>query len=180
IFLSAAALFAIALPIAWFATHQAPSASSGRIRSLAVLPLENLSHDPEQDYFADGVTEELITDLSQIGALRVISRSSVMRYKKTEKPLPQIAQELGVDGILEGSIRRSGDRVRITAQLIYAPEDQNLWAQSYERDLRDVLGLQSAIAKAIADEIQAKTTPQEKARLQAPRSMSLKAHEAYL
>lgn len=151
-----------------------------QIRSIAVLPLENMSGDPSQDYFADGMTEELITGLSQIGALKVISRTSMMQYKGTKKPLPQIARELGVDGIVEGSVRRSTDQVRVTAQLIYGPTDTNLWARSYDRHLRDVLALQSAIARAIADEIQVKMTPREQARLQTPQAMSLKAHEAYL
>ena len=113
-----------------------------RIRSLAVLPLENLSHDPEQEYFADGMTEQLISDLAQISALKVISRTSVMQYKGAHKPLAQIAKELGVDAVIEGSVQRAGDRVRITAQLIEAPADRHLWARSYERDLRDVLALQ--------------------------------------
>ena len=108
------------------------------ISSIAVLPLENLSRDPEQDYFADGMTEELITDLSKVGALRVISRTSIMQYKGVHKPLPQIARELNVDAVVEGSVLRSGDRVRITAQLIHAASDQHLWADSYERDLLSV------------------------------------------
>jgi len=151
-----------------------------QIRSIAVLSLKNLSGDPSQEYFADGMTEELITDLSQISALKVISHTSIDTYKKSSKSLPEIARELHVDGVVEGSVMRSGDKIRITAQLIYAPEDKNLWAKSYDRDLRDVLGLQAAIASAIADEIQVKLTPGEQARLHTPRFMSLKAHEAYL
>jgi TolB-like protein len=119
------------------------------ISSIAVLPLENLSHDPEQDYFADGMTEELITDLSKINALRVISRTSVMQYKGVHKPLPQIAKELNVDAVVEGSVLRSGNRVRITAQLIHPPNDQHLWADSYDRDLSDVLTLQTEVAQAM-------------------------------
>ena len=151
-----------------------------QIRSLAVLPLQNLSGDQTQEYFADAMTEELITELSRLSALRVISRTSVMRYKKTDKPLPEIARELGVDGIVEGSVIRSGDRVRVTAQLIYAAKDTNLWAQTYDRDLRDVLSLQSAVAQAVADEIRAKMTPGEKMRLGEPHPVNPAALEAYL
>jgi non-specific serine/threonine protein kinase len=153
---------------------------AGRIRALAVLPLTNLARDPEQDYFADGMTEALIAELAQIHALRVISRTSAMRYKATTKTLPEIARELGVDGIVEGSVMRAGERVRITAQLIHAPTDRHLWARSYERDLRDVLGLQSEVARAIAEEIQVKLTPQERARLGRSRPVNLEAHEAYI
>jgi len=135
------------------------------IRSLAVLPLANLSGDPEQDYFADGMTEELITTLSQISALRVISRTSVMLCKGSKKPLPQIARELGADAVIEGSVLRAGERVRITAQLIEAATDRHLWAESYERDMRDVLGLQSEMANTIASKVQAQLTPREQALL---------------
>jgi TolB-like protein/DNA-binding winged helix-turn-helix (wHTH) protein/Tfp pilus assembly protein PilF len=151
-----------------------------QIRSLAILPLQNLSGDPSQDYFADGMTEELITQLSRLSSLRVISRTSVMRYKNSNKPLPEIARELGVEGIIEGSVLRSGDRVRITAQLIYAAQDKNIWAQSYDRDLQDVLALQSTVATTIADEIRVKMTPGEQAQLGSFRPVNLKAHEAYL
>jgi serine/threonine protein kinase/Flp pilus assembly protein TadD len=151
-----------------------------RIESLAVLPLANLSGDPEQDYFADGMTEELITNLGKISALRVISRTSVMRYKKTEKPLPQIARELGVDGIVEGSVLRVGDRVRITAQLIQAEQERHLWAESYERDLRDILALQSEVAQAITNEIKIKLTPQEQTRLASARPVNPEAYQALL
>src|SRR5271166_4602315 len=157
-----------------------PKATAGRIKAIAVLPLANLSRDPEQEYFADGMTEQLITDLAQIGALRVISRTSAMRYKGSDKPLPEIARELNVDGVVEGSVLRAGDRVRITAQLIHAATDQHIWAKSYERDVSDVLALQSEVARAIADEVQAKLTPQERARLARPRPVDPTAHEAYL
>jgi TolB-like protein/DNA-binding winged helix-turn-helix (wHTH) protein len=150
------------------------------IRSLAVLPLQNLSGDPSQEYFSDGMTEELITVLSRISGLRVISRTSVMRYKKTDKSLPDIARELNVDAIVEGSVLRSGDRVRITAQLIYGPKDTSLWAQTYDHDLRDVLALQGTVASAIAEEIRVKMTPTEKALVKGSRPVSLAAHEAYL
>jgi TolB-like protein/DNA-binding winged helix-turn-helix (wHTH) protein len=151
-----------------------------QIRSIAVLPLQNLSGDPAQEYFADAMTEELITELSRLSALKVISRTSVMRYKKTDKRLPEIARELGVDGIVEGSVLRSGDRVRVTAQLIYAPRDSNLLAQTYDRDLRDVLTLQSSVASAIANEIHAKMTPEAQEHLKSLRPVNRKALDAYL
>jgi serine/threonine-protein kinase len=151
-----------------------------RIESLAVLPLANLSGDPQQDYFADGMTEELIATLGKLSALRVISRTSVMRYKKTEKTLPQIAKELNVDAIVEGSVLRAGDRVRITAQLIQASTDRHLWAESYDRNLRDVLSLQSEVSRAIASEIQTKVTPQEQARLASARAVNPEAYDLYL
>jgi len=154
--------------------------AGARIHSLAVLPLVNLSRDPEQEYFADGMTEELITDLSKIGSLKVISRTSVMRYKDAKKPLPQIGRELGVEGVIEGSVQRVGDRVRISAQLIYAPSDTHLWAESYDRDLHDVLKLQGEVAQVIANEVNAKVTPQEQARLAGNRPIDPEAHQAYL
>ena len=149
----------------------------GSIASLAVLPLENLSRDPEQDYFADGMTEELITDLAQIRSLRVISRTSVMGYRGTKKPLPQIGRELNVDAVLEGSVLKSGQRVRITAQLIEASTDRHLWAKSYERDLRDALSLQSEVARAVAGEIRAAVTPAEQSRLSKARPVNPEVHE---
>src|SRR5437868_6618630 len=130
------------------------------IRSLAVLPLQNLSGESGQDYFANAMTEELITQLSGISTLKVISHTSVMRYKNTNKSLPEIARDLHVDGIVEGSVLRSRDSVRITAQLIYARTDSNIWARTYDRDLRDVLTLQSTVATAIANEIQVRLTPE--------------------
>ncbi len=135
------------------------------IRSLVVLPLENLSRDPEQGFFSDGMTEELIAELGKIRALRVISRTSAMRYRRTTKSVPEIAGELGVDGVVEGSVLRSGGRVRVTAQLIHAATDRHLWSESYERDLKDVLALQSDVAQAIAREIQVAVSPQEKMQL---------------
>ncbi|MGD0012418.1 MAG: tetratricopeptide repeat protein [Terriglobia bacterium] len=151
-----------------------------QIQSIAVLPFENLSHDPEQGYFADGMTEELITNLGKISALRVISRTSVMQYKGTKKPLPQIGRELNVDAVVEGTVQRSGDRVRITANLLHAPTDRHLWAESYERDLRDVLALQDEVARAITNEIQIKVTPQEHVRLGSARPVDPEAYKAYL
>jgi TolB-like protein/DNA-binding winged helix-turn-helix (wHTH) protein/Tfp pilus assembly protein PilF len=150
------------------------------IRSLAVLPLESLSNDASQDYFADGMTDELITDLGQISALRVISRTSVMTYKHARKPLPEIARELNVDAVVEGTVLRSGDRVRITAQLIEAASDKHLWAQSYEGELRDTLALQSKVARAIADQIQIKLNPQEQAALKNVKPVDPQAYESYL
>ncbi len=155
-------------------------ATSPTIRSIAVLPLENLSHDPEQEYFADGMTEELTTDLSKIGALRVISRTSAMHYKGTNKTLPEIARELNVDGVVEGSVMRSGNRVRITAQLIHAQSDQHLWAETYERDVDDVLRLQSEVAQTIAQQVRVQLTPQQKARLGSAPRVDPAAYDAFL
>ena len=154
--------------------------TAARIESLAVLPLENMSRDPAQDYFADGMTEELTADLAQIGALRVISRTSVMQYKGTRKRMPEIGRELNVDALIEGSVRRVGERVRITAQLIQAATDKHLWAKSYEGDLGDVLTLQSQVAGEIASEIKVALTPQDQARLAIARKVNPEAHEAYL
>jgi TolB-like protein/DNA-binding winged helix-turn-helix (wHTH) protein/Tfp pilus assembly protein PilF len=150
------------------------------IRSLAVLPLDNLSGDASQGYFADGMTDELITDLSQISALRVISRTSVMVYKGARKPLPQIARELNVDAVVEGTVLRSGDKVRITAQLIDASTDKHLWSQSYEGELRDSLALQNRVASAIADQIRIKLTPQEQAALKNVKVVNPEAYQSYL
>ena len=153
---------------------------SPAIRSLAVLPLDSLSGDASQDYFADGMTDELITDLGQISALRVISRTSVMRYKRVREPLPQIARELGVDAIVEGTVLRSDNRVRITAQLIEAPADKHLWAQSYEGDLLDTLALQNKVARAIADQVRINLTPREQSILKTARTVNPEAYEDYL
>ena len=151
-----------------------------RIESIAVLPLENLSHDSEQDYFADGMTEELITNLGKIEALRVVSRTSVMQYKGTKKTVPEIAKELNVDTLVEGSVLRTGDRVRITANLLNAKTDRHIWAESYERDLRDVLSLQDELARTIAEEIRIKLTAQEMARLSGSPTVSPEAYRLYL
>jgi len=150
------------------------------IRSLAVLPLQNLSNDPEQEYFSDGITDALTTDLSQISALRVISRTSAMRYKKTDKSLPQIGRELGVDAVVEGTVQRSGNRVRITAQLIQVDTNKHIWARSYDRDMQDILSLQGDIARTIAQEISAEVKPQEKLRMTSVRPINLSAVENYL
>jgi len=153
---------------------------SSAIRSLAVLPLESLSSDASQDYFADGMTDELISDLGQISALRVISRTSVMVYKHARKPLPQIARELNVDAVVEGTVLRSGDQVRITAQLIEASTDKHLWSQSYEGELRDTLALQNQVARAIADQIRINLNPQEQAALKTVKVVNPQAYESYL
>jgi TolB-like protein/DNA-binding winged helix-turn-helix (wHTH) protein/Tfp pilus assembly protein PilF len=156
------------------------SGPSPDIRSLAVLPLENLSSDTSQDYFADGMTDELITDLGRISALRVISRTSIMTYKGARKPLPQIARELNVDAVVEGTVLRSGNQVRITAQLIQADTDKAIWAQSYEGDLRDTLTLQNKVADSIADQIRINLNPHEQAELKSAKVVNPEAYEAYL
>src|SRR6201988_710108 len=153
---------------------------SSAIRSLAVLPFESLSNDASQDYFADGMTDELISDLGQISALRVISRTSVMSYKRARKPLPQIARELSVDAVVEGTGLRSGNEVRITAQLIEASADKHLWSQSYEGELRNTLALQNDVARAIPDQIRINLNPQEKAALKKVRVVNPEAFESYL
>ncbi len=155
-------------------------ASGPPIRSLAVLPLSNLSGDPQQDYFADGMTDALITDLAKVQAVKVISRTSVMQFKDAKKPLPEIARMLGVDGIIEGSVQRYGEHVRITVQLIRAPTDAHLWAKSYERDTRDVLSLQGEIAQAVAHEIRAALTPEESTYLVRASPVNPEAYELYL
>ena len=152
-----------------------------QIRSLAVLPLANLSGDLSQDYFADGMTEELITELSRIGSLKVISRTSVMQYKgEKKKPLSQIGRELNVDAVMEGSVLRSGNRVRIAAHLIYAATDQHLMAETYERDLGDVLELQREVAESITKQVRLKLTPEQEARLHEVRGVNPEAYQAYL
>ncbi len=151
-------------------------AAEPRIQSLAVLPLENLSGDPAQEYFADGMTDELITRLAQNQALRVISRTSVMQYKKVHRPLADIARELEVDGILEGSVERSGNRIHLNAQLIYAARERHLWAESYDRDLNDLAALQSELAQTIAREVGLTTTP----LAPSGRRIRPEAYDAYL
>ena len=161
-------------------TRPRPGTGQQSIQSLAVLPLENLSSDPDQEYFAEGMTDALTTDLAKISTLKVISRTSSMQFKGTKKPLQQIAKELNVDALVEGTVERSGSRVRITAQLIDVRNDRNLWAESYERDLQDVLALQSQVARSIASEIKVDLQPQEQARLAAVRQVDPEAEIAYL
>ncbi|HEV2234895.1 MAG TPA: protein kinase [Terriglobia bacterium] len=153
----------------------------GRIRAVAVLPLENLSGDPAEDYFADGMTDALISSLAKMGELRVISRTSMMLYKGARKSLPEIARELNVDAVVEGSVMRSAQRVRVTAQLVHAATERHLWSESYQRDMTDILALQSDVARAIAQGVQLKLTPKQRARLKKkPAPMSPAAYEAYL
>jgi adenylate cyclase len=166
------------LPI--LTASSAGGAPESGIRSLVVLPFENRSGDPAQEFFADGMTDALITDLAQIEALRVISRTSAMRFKGTHPPLSEIARELRVDGVVEGSALQVGDRVRITVQLVEVASDRNLWAKSYERGLTDILALQSEVAHAIADEIRIQVTPDERARLRSKGTVNPVAHVAYL
>jgi TolB-like protein/DNA-binding winged helix-turn-helix (wHTH) protein len=160
--------------------QQRNNAGLETIRSIAVLPLQNLSNDPEQEYFADGMTDELITDLAQLNRLRVVSKTSIMRYKGTKRALPQIGRDLGVDAVIEGSVLRSGDRVRITAQLIRTATDSHLWAKSYEGELKDVLSLQAVVAEAITDEVKLNLTDAERNRLHRPHEVNPEAYEAYL
>jgi len=150
------------------------------IQALAVLPLANLSGDAEQELFADGMTEALITELGKISGPRVISRQSVMQYKNSKKPLAQIARELNVDAVLEGAVARSGDRVKVTVHLAQASPERQLWAQEYDRGTRDVLSLQDEIARAVADEVQFKLSSQERVRLSRPRSVNPEAYADYL
>ena len=150
------------------------------ISSIMVLPLENLSGDPAEEYFADGMTDALIGDLAQLGGLHVISRTSSMHYKGTKQSLPQIASEINVDAVVEGTVQRSGDRVVVRAQLIHAATDRHLWVQTYTRDVRDVLDLQSEIAQAVAREVQIQMTPGEQARFTSRRAVKPKAYDNYL
>ncbi|MFN2386377.1 MAG: protein kinase [Thermoanaerobaculia bacterium] len=155
-------------------------AARGASASVAVLPLRNLSGDPEQEYLADGMTEALIAKLAEIGALRVISHTSVAQYKEAKKTLPEIGRELRVDTIVEGSVSRSGDMVQVTVQLISAPTDTHLWAKSYQRRLEDLLALQNEVARSIAQEIDVVLTPDERSRMTSPPPHDARTHEAYL
>lgn len=150
------------------------------IRAIAVLPLDNLSGDSSQDYFADGMTDEIITNLAKISSVRVISKTSIMRYKNAHRALPEIAQALNVDAVVEGSVVRAGNRVRVTAQLIDAPSDRHLWANEYQQNVTDILTLQSELAREIAAEIRATVTPDERLRLTSKGSVNPDAYEAYL
>src|ERR1700731_4670084 len=175
-------LFGLALvaafAISWVFYHEIyPSPA---IRSLAVLPLENASGDGSQDYFADGMTDALITRLAQISTLRVISRTSVMTYKNVHRPLAEIARDLNVDAVVEGSVSRAGERIRVTAQLIDARNDKQLWGGSYDEDIRDTLVLQSRVTRAIAGQIRASLNPQEQLTLAKSRAVDPDAYEAYL
>jgi len=157
--------------------HSYAKSTAVPIRSIAVLPMQNLSADAAQEYFADGMTDQLITELAKIGALRVTSRTSVMRYKGTKKALPEIARELNVDAIVEGSVIRSGQRLRVTAQLLRAPTDQHLWAETYDRDVGDILRLQAEVADAIAQQVRAQLTPMQQSQAH---TVNPGAYDAYL
>jgi TolB-like protein/DNA-binding winged helix-turn-helix (wHTH) protein/Tfp pilus assembly protein PilF len=150
------------------------------IRSVAVLPLQNLSNDPNQEYFVDGMTDELITDLAQIRELKVVSKTSIMQYKGTRTPLPQIGRDLGVDAVVEGSVLRSGDRVRITAQLIRTATDRHIWAEAYDGDLKDVLALQARVAEAITNRVKLNLTAEESGRLRRAPTVNPEAFDLYL
>ena len=176
-----AIVLAATLISAWmlFRVRSAAIGNNAPIASLAVLPFSNLSGDPSQEYFADAMTDEMTSDLAKIGALRVISRTSAMHYKGTSSTVPQIARELNVDGVIEGSVLRTGNQVRITVQLIDARSDAHRWSESYERDLKDILSLQSEVAHTIASQVQAVITPAEQLRLQS-NSVNADAYNAYL
>jgi TolB-like protein len=154
--------------------------ASERIDSLAVLPLENLSHDPDEDYFAEGMTDELITELAKVRGLRVISRTSVKQYKRVRKSLPEIARRLNVSGIVEGTVLHFGNRVRITVQLIRAQKEEHLWAESYEREIGDILKLQGELARTIAAQIHVRLSAHDQLRLSSARRIDGSAYEAYL
>lgn len=176
------ALLAAGVVVGWRIQHHrsVEAAARGTIRSIAVLPLANLSQDPEQEYFVDGMTDELITNLAKSSPLRVISRTSVMRYRNVQKPVGEIGKELGADALIEGSVVRSGNSVRITVQLIQAATDRHLWAEEYQGDLQNVLDLQAQVARAITKEVQVKLTPQQEMQLAKTRQVDPEAHDAYL
>src|SRR4249920_702231 len=176
----AVALAALLIALGLALGRAANPADHAPIRSLAVLPLANLTGDTAQDYFSDGMTDALITNLASLPALRVISRQSVMRYKGSTKPVPEIARELGVEGVVEGSVVRSAGRVRITAQLVHAPTDRHLWAHSYERRLEDVLSLQGELARAIAEQVRVTVSAKEGQRLGVQRAVKPDAYDSYL
>jgi len=178
--LAIALVAVIAVAITAWRERQVRNAGLAQIRSLAVLPLNNISGDATQEYFADGMTDALISELAQISSLRVISRNSMMTYKGARKPTPQVGRELNVDAVVDGTVVRSGERVRITVNLISAAADQHLWTKSYERDVSNILALQSEIGRDVAQEIRVKVTPQQQTRLAAAHPVNAEAHEAYL
>src|SRR4029079_17920364 len=157
-----------------------PAVSATEIKSLAVLPMANFSGDPSQDYFAEGITETLISGLAKVTALRVISRTSVMQFKGTQKSVKQIAQELNVDAVIEGSVQRVGDKIRVNVRLIEAATEHPLWNGEYDRDLRDVLTLQNEVAQAVTTAIRIKVTPQEQTRLAQTRPINPAAYDDFL
>ena len=170
-------LLLVTIGYVWLRSHR--RAMTPSIRSLVVLPLQNLSGDPSQDYFADGMTDELTTQLARIGGIRVSSRTSAMHYRNTQRRLPEIARELKVDAVVEGSVVRAGNRIKLTAQLIDASSDRHLWADSYERNLEDVLSLQVEVARDVAEQIRAKLGPEDETRLAKSRPVNPEAFEAY-
>ena len=170
----------LALSAIWLRNRLAATPPTPRIRSLAVLPLQNLSTDPAQEYFSDGMTDALITDLAQLGSIKVISRTSSMQYKQTKKSLPEIARDMNVDGIVEGTVQRSGDRVRITAQLIYGPADKHLWARTYDRELRDALELQGEVAHDIVQNISVNVAGLSALHPAAKHPLNVEAYDAFL
>jgi len=183
VIVAAAALFLVVLATTavWvFYRYYVLPPQNPQIHSLAVLPLENLSRDPNQDFFAEGMTDALINDLAQIGNLRVISRTSIMQFRNTRRPLPEIARVLNVDAVVEGSVVWSNDRVRITVELIQATSDKHLWAQSYERNLTDILKLQDEVSRAIAGEIQVSLTPDVSQRLSSSKQVDAEAYQLYM
>ena len=161
-------------------TEPAEPQAGPKLRALAVLPLADLSSDPQQEYMADGITDALITEISKIRAVKVISRTSVMQYKSVQKPLPEIARELRVDGVIEGTVQYIGKRLRLTVQLIDAATDTHLWADCFERDFQDVFKLQGEVAQAVAHQIESELTPEESARLAHTRPVNPEAYDAYL
>jgi TolB-like protein/DNA-binding winged helix-turn-helix (wHTH) protein/Flp pilus assembly protein TadD len=173
-------LLVLALAAAKFGWWRSGGGSATQVHSLAVLPLQNLSADAAQEYFSDGITDALITGLAQIGSLKVISRTSSMQYKQTKKSLPEIARELNVDRIVEGTVQHSGEKVRITAQLIDATNDRHLWAASYESDLRDVLAMESEVARSITGAIRIQLTPAQDSRLARASPIDREAYDLYL
>ena len=177
--MAAAALLVALAAAGWWATDRAPTEFQP-IRSIAVLPLDNLTGDPDQEYFVDGMTEALIANLAQIASLRVTSRTTVMQHRGTTRPLTEIAEELGVDAIIEGSVFRDGDRVRVTAQLIDARRDEHLWAKQFDRDLRGVMALQREIASGVARQVRARMTPRVAERLDERPPVVPKAQDAYM
>lgn len=176
-----AASLCVCIGVAWFAIwYRAAGTVEPRIRSLAVLPLRNLSGDPAQQYLADGITEALIGRLSNIRDLRVTSHTSVMRFKNTQLSLPQIAKSLGVDAVVEGSVMKEGDRIRVTAQLIRGATDTHIWSETYDSEMREALTLQSELAQAIAEKVEATVTGQEHQRLSAAREVAPEVYENFL
>ncbi|HTC67535.1 MAG TPA: winged helix-turn-helix domain-containing protein [Candidatus Acidoferrum sp.] len=181
-FLAAVIIALLVVGSAFLVTRLAtrPTNAAPRTHSIAVLPLDNLSGDPSEDFFADGMTDQLITDLAKVGSVRVVSRTSVQHYKGTKKSLPEIARELNVDDIVEGSVIRSRQRVRVTAQLIQASTDRHLWAETYDHDLGDVLMLQGEVADAIAQQVRAQLTPEQQAQLRLAQPVNPAAYDDYL